>query len=151
MAYGLGGVTQQGDDNQALHVAKFSSASWIVDFGTFDHMTSDKSLVSQFYPSRSHHTIRIANGSHAKVVGKGTIQLSETLTLYSILFVSDLDCNLLSVSKLNKDLNCETKFLANSCVFQDLESSHDLRTWCQVVSYESNKDSAVSYVIEAYP
>ena len=84
-------------------------------------MIGDKLRFSQFYSSRSHHTIRIANGSHAKVVGKGTIQPSEIFTLYSILFVPDLDCSLLSVSKLNKDLNCETKFLANSCVFQDLE------------------------------
>ena len=115
LAYGLR-VTQQGDDNQTLHVAKSSSASWIVDYGASDHMTGDKSLFSQFYPSWSHHTVHIANGSHAKVVEKGTIQLLETLTLYSILFLPDLDCNLLSVSKLNKDLNCENKFLVNSCV-----------------------------------
>ena len=80
-------------------------------------MTGDKSLFSQFYPSRGHHTVHVANGSIATVIGKGTIQLSVTLTLYSVLFVLDLDCNLLSVSKLNKGLNCETKFLANSCVF----------------------------------
>ena len=104
--------------------------------------------------------------SHAKVVGKGTIQLSKTLTLYSVLFVLDLECNLLTVSKLNKDLNCETKFLVNSCVFQDLELGrmidneelcaglyilkvdqspiiHVLRTQCQTVNYESNMDSAI--------
>ena len=34
----------------------------------------------------------------------------------------NLDCNLISVHKLNRDLNCETKFVANSYVFQDLES-----------------------------
>ena len=81
LAYGLGGVTQQGDGNQTLHVAKSSSVSWIVDSGVSNHMTGDKSLFSQFYPSRSHHTVCIANGSHAKVVGKGTIQLLETLSL----------------------------------------------------------------------
>ena len=153
LVYDLGGVTQQGDYNQTLHVAKSSFAPWIVDSGASDHITGDKSLFSQFYPSRSHHTVRIANDSHAKVVGKGTIQLSEILTLYSVLFVSSLDCNLLSIRTLNKDLNCETKFLVNSSVFQDLESErmfgnaelcaglyilkvdkspigHDLRTWC---------------------
>ena len=39
-----------------------------------------------------------------------------------MLFVPNLDCNLLSISKLNRDLDCETKFLAESCVFQDLKS-----------------------------
>ena len=129
-------------------------------------MTGDKSLFSQFYPSWSHHTVCIANDSHAKVVGKGTIQLSEILTLYSVLFVPDLDCNLIFVRKLNKDLNCETKFLVNSSVFRDMESErmignaelctglyilkvdkspigHDLRTWCLTVNYEFNKDSAI--------
>ena len=56
------------------------------------------------------------------MVGKGTIQLSKTLTLYYVLFVLDLDCSPLFVRKLNKDLNYVTKFLANSCVFQDFES-----------------------------
>ena len=46
LAYGLVGVTQQGDDNQTLHVAKSSFASWIVDSGASDHMTGDKSLFS---------------------------------------------------------------------------------------------------------
>ena len=46
--------------------------------------------------------------------------ISPILILKSILFVPNLDCNLISVNKLNKDLNCETKFVANSCVFSGL-------------------------------
>ena len=34
----------------------------------------------------------------------------------------NVDCNLIFVRNLNRDLICETKFVANSCVFQDLES-----------------------------
>ena len=64
----------------------------------------------------------IANGSRSRVAGTGTIHLSNTLTLHLVLFVPDLDCNLISVSRLNNDLHCETKFLAKSCVFQDLSS-----------------------------
>lgn len=54
------------------------------------------------------------------MVGLGTIHLLNTLTLYSILFVRDFDCNLISVSKLNSDLHYEIKFFARYYVFQDL-------------------------------
>ena len=57
-----------------------------------------------------------------KLLGSGTFYISPTLILKSDLFVPKLDCNLISINKLNRDLNYETKFLANSCVFQDLES-----------------------------
>ena len=77
---------------------------------------------STFSLCTNHQTVRIANGTRTKVVGTGTIHLSNTLILKSVLFVPDLDCNLISVSRLNHDLNCETKFLANSCVFQDLST-----------------------------
>ena len=57
-----------------------------------------------------------------KLLGSGTFYISPTLILKSVLFVPKLDRNLISINKLNRDLNYETKFVANSCVFQDLES-----------------------------
>ena len=36
-----------------------------------------------------------------------------------MLFVPNLNCNLLSVSKINQDLNCLTKFSTKSCEFKD--------------------------------
>lgn len=108
--------------NQALHVARSPSTSWIVDSGASEHMTGDKSLFSTYTPCQDYHTIRIANGSHSKVAGTGTIYLSRNLILHSVLFVPDLDCNLISVSRINRDLHCETKFFSTSCVFQELGS-----------------------------
>lgn len=85
-------------------------------------MTGDRSLFTTYYPCNGYQTVRIANGTRTKVEWAGTIHLSETLTLYSVLFVPDLNCNLISVSKLNSDLHCETKFFAKYCVFWDLNS-----------------------------
>ena len=93
------------------------------------------------------------------------------LFLQSVLYVPELDCNLLSVSKLNSNLKCETKFLAQYFVFQALESGktigsaklcsrlyllkapsplvgHQLNSKCQSVKslkscFHSNKDNEV--------
>ena len=46
---------------------------------------------------------------------KNYLSLKDTHSL----LVPDLDCNLISVSKLNLDLLCETEFFAKSCAFQD--------------------------------
>ena len=85
-------------------------------------MTGDQTLFSSYYPYHGTFTVRITYGTYSKVAGIGTVNLSRTLALQSILFVLNLDCNLLLVSKLNRDLNCGTKFLAKSCVFKDLKS-----------------------------
>lgn len=36
----------------------------------------------------------------------GSIRLTDTITLHHVLFVPKLNCNLISVSQLNDDLNC---------------------------------------------
>jgi len=106
----------------AMHATTSPHSAWVVDSGASEHMTGDKSLFSNFSPCKTPQTVRIANGTRTKVVGTGIIYLSNTLILNSVLFVPDLDCSLISVSRLNRDLNCETKFLADSCVFQDLST-----------------------------
>lgn len=115
-------VVSQPSFSQALHVSHSPTTSWIVDSGASDHMTGDKSLFSTYTSCQVNQTVRIANGSRSHVAGIGTICISEKLTLYSVLYVPDLDCNLISVSKLNRDHHCETKFFAKYCVFQDLAS-----------------------------
>lgn len=66
--------------------------------------------------------MRVANKSLSKVTGSGSVQLTTDICLHSVLFVLDLACNLLSVSKLNHDLACTIKFFVDSCVFLDLTS-----------------------------
>lgn len=106
-----------GSGNLALHVAESSSFSWIVDSSASNHMTGDKSIFATYSPCNGHQTVRIANGTRTEVTGTRTINLSNTIILYSVLFVPDLNCNLISINKPNKDLNCETKFFAKHFVF----------------------------------
>ena len=46
--------------------------------------------------------------------------------LQSVLHVPNLDYNLLSISKLTKDLNCITKFSSHLCEFQALNSERTI-------------------------
>ena len=84
-------------------------------------MTGDRSLFLSCSPCSSNLTVRIADGSCSKVAGTRTVYISPTLILKSVLFMPNLHCYLICMHKLNRDLDCENKFVANSCVFQDLE------------------------------
>ena len=67
-------------------------------------------------------SVRIADGSFTPIAGAGSVQLTKDLSLSSVLYVPKLDCNLLSISKLTRDLNCMTKFYSNFCDFQAADS-----------------------------
>ena len=67
------------------------------------------------------YTVRIADGSLSKVVGIGSIRVTNDLNLNFVLHVPNLDCNLLSISKLTHDLHCEARFFSNLSKFQELD------------------------------
>ena len=112
-----GSFAHKGNYLSALFVNSMSSKPWIVDSGASDHMTRDASLFQHYSPCREGLTVKIANGSLSKVAGTGSIILSVDLTIQSVHHVPNLDCNLLLVSKLSRDLNCVAKFFSNLCEF----------------------------------
>ncbi|RVX04713.1 Retrovirus-related Pol polyprotein from transposon TNT 1-94 [Vitis vinifera] len=67
-------------------------------------------------------TLAHKDGSLSKVAGTGSVVLSRDLTLNFVLLVPNLDCNLLSISKLTKEKRCITNFSSTHCEFQDLDS-----------------------------
>nr|KYP57492.1 hypothetical protein KK1_003756 [Cajanus cajan] len=80
-------------------------------------MTGDLTVFKSYSPCLNNYTVRIADGTLSKVMGKGSVIISQNITLNSVLYVPKLDCNLLSISKLARDLNCVTKFFPNLCEF----------------------------------
>ena len=115
-------VAQRGNFLHALNTSKERTKSWIIDSRASDHMTGDFTLFSSYSPCPYNYTVWIADGTHSKVMGKGSIIISQNITLESVLYVPKLDCNLLSISKITRDLKCVTKFFPNLCEFQILES-----------------------------
>ncbi|GAA0147742.1 hypothetical protein LIER_07368 [Lithospermum erythrorhizon] len=106
-----------------VHIAESSKlSSWIVDSGASEHMTGDVNVFYKFSPHPSPSTVRIADGSHSKVAGIGSIKLTKNIILSSVLYVPKLDCNLISVGKLTRDLDCVTKFYPKLCEFHAVDS-----------------------------
>ncbi|KAI5411829.1 hypothetical protein KIW84_056775 [Lathyrus oleraceus] len=98
------------------------SHTWIVDSGASDHMIGEYTIFFLYGPCASNQKIKIADGSFSAIAGKGSVVLSPMLTLKNVLDVPNLSCNLISVSKLAQDINCQTNFFRSHCVFQDLNS-----------------------------
>ncbi|KAH9726803.1 hypothetical protein KPL70_008430 [Citrus sinensis] len=63
--------------------------------GASEHMTRDSSQLKSVLPS-SQSVISTANGSTSSIIGEGSITLSNTLTLDTVLVVPSLEYNLLS-------------------------------------------------------
>ena len=86
----------------------YKSNTWIIDTGATNHMVH---FVAQLTTITSivHICVYFPNGEQALVTHVGTVQVSSTLTLTNLLF------NLISVSKLTKNICCCLIFLGDCC------------------------------------
>ncbi|KAI5349206.1 hypothetical protein L3X38_002093 [Prunus dulcis] len=82
--------------DSTFHMSSKNSA-WIIDSGAKDHMTFDP---SQFINRKSSTPSMVSNANDipSPVVGEGSLSLSTSLHLDSVLLVPSLDHNLLSVA-----------------------------------------------------
>ncbi|RVX20036.1 Retrovirus-related Pol polyprotein from transposon RE2 [Vitis vinifera] len=119
---GSGTLAHKSNFLSAFTAGKKRKKPWIVDSGASDHMTGDATIFDTYSSCPNNLTVRIAYGSLSKVAGTGSVVLSRDLTLNSVLLVPNLDCNLLSISKLTKEKRCITNFSSTHCEFQDLDS-----------------------------
>lgn len=85
-------------------------------------MIGDINVFQNYSPCSSLFAVPIADGLFSKVARTGSVKLTKELYLSVVLYVSKLDCNLISISKLMNELNCVTKFFPNLCKFQAVDS-----------------------------
>ena len=97
-----------------------NSTPWILDSGASDHMTNRSKVFQTYKPTSGFNTVKTADGSLSKIVGTGSINLSDTLNLKNVLHVPRLSCSLLSIHKLCRDSNCHADFYAPHCIIQEL-------------------------------
>ena len=96
--------------------------SWIIDSGATDHMTGSSKIFSSYKPCARNKKIKITDGSLSAIAGKGSVFISPSLTLHNVLHVPNLSCNLLSISKITHDHQCQVNFYPSYCEFQELTS-----------------------------
>ena len=63
--------------------------------------------------------IGLPNGTYTMAKEQGSLALGDGLELKNVLYVPKLNCNLVSISKLCKQLNCAVTYFDDFCVIQD--------------------------------
>ncbi|KAI5323968.1 hypothetical protein L3X38_033041 [Prunus dulcis] len=102
-----------------LFIGPLKKSAWIINSCATDHMTFDPGqLISQ--KSSTPSVVSNSNGTPSPVVGERSLSLSASLHLDSVLLVSSLNHNLLSVAQLTTTLRCTVTFWVNHCIFQDI-------------------------------
>ncbi|KAA0042161.1 Cysteine-rich RLK (RECEPTOR-like protein kinase) 8 [Cucumis melo var. makuwa] len=101
---------------------------WILDSGATDHFTSFSEHFVTYTSCAGNEKIQIADGSLAPIAGKGQIVLFDGFSLQNVLHVPKLSYNLLSISKITRELHCKATFLPESVCFQDLNSGRTIGT-----------------------
>lgn len=97
-----------------------NSDIWLVDSGATDNMTPKSCSLSDVETRDPKQAIGVANGTRIPVKGIGKMEIFSSTT--DVLFVPSLSSNLLSVSKITKQLKCRAIFSPYDVVFQDLAS-----------------------------
>jgi len=106
-----------------LTTNKFTE-NWLIDSGYINHMTHDRKLFTELDRNIS-SKVKIGNGTHLKVEGKGTVAIethSNFKLISDVLYVPEINQNLLSVSQL-LDRGYKVLFEDISCVIEDTEGT----------------------------
>ena len=112
-------AANQGTLSRANGTRIQDDSMWILDSGCTDHMTGNLNLLWDIQPYPKNSGVQIAYGTLAPIQGVGKVKVSPSMTLFPVLFVPKLNCNLMSVSQLTRDLKCEVVFGDGICEFQD--------------------------------
>ena len=80
-------------------------------------MTGSAKLFASYIPCAGYKKIKIEDGSLLGIAEKGSIAISPSITLCDVLHDPKLSCNLLSISKLIHDMNCQAQFFQSHCEF----------------------------------
>jgi hypothetical protein len=104
--------TSTGSDEK-LH-GKISKTDWLLDSGASHHMTGDLKRLQCVYQI-PYVSVVLPNGDYTVVKQEGSVVLDE-IVLNIVLYVPNLNCNLISSSKLIKDSDCFITFTNEWCV-----------------------------------
>ncbi|XP_019244427.1 PREDICTED: uncharacterized protein LOC109224294 [Nicotiana attenuata] len=118
------------NNNSSANVAGMSTAllvsncpkAWIIDIGAINYMVSDINMLNQesIVENTNPKRVCLPNGEISNVTHTGTSSISARSTLSNIFHLPQFKFNLMSVSKMTKELACAATFYPHFCIFQDL-------------------------------
>ncbi|OIS98633.1 putative mitochondrial protein, partial [Nicotiana attenuata] len=125
-------VANQQEEEQLFVATCFmgssSSDSWLIDSGCTNHMTNDETLFRELDRSAT-SKVKIGNGDYIAVKGKGTLAFetySGTKTISDVLYVPEIDQNLLSVGQLLQK-GFKVIFENQKCLIKDVKDQEVFR------------------------
>lgn len=145
-------VADQDEEDQmfaaSCHSAAISSESWLIDSGCTNHMSSDITLFKNLKPSKV-TKVRIGNGDYIPAKGSGTIAItttSGTKTISDVLYVPEIDQNLLSVGQL-LEKGFKISFENFHCLIYDSTGKEMLRVKMRgkSFSYDPTEEEQMAY------
>jgi len=92
---------------------------WVLDSGASDHVSGNSALFSKLSTPKYPHYITVADGSKVEATGVGQVSPIPSLSLSSVLLIPNCPFNLISISKLNRSLNCAISFTSDSFLIHD--------------------------------
>lgn len=95
---------------------------WIIDSGASDHMSSCEKMFLSCSPCAGNQRVKIIDGSYSVVARIGSTDIGPNITLRAVLHVPKRSYNLLSISKITKDVDSVVNFSSFLRVFQDRTS-----------------------------
>ncbi|XP_074356025.1 uncharacterized protein LOC141695697 [Apium graveolens] len=98
---------------------ELTSNIWIIDTGASRHVTGKLNCLINIYEVPV-VPVGLPDGQTVVANKKGSVRLSENIYLRHVLYVPELNCNLISISQLSDDLNYFVQFSSNICAIQDL-------------------------------
>jgi hypothetical protein len=96
------------------------NTKWVLDSGATDHMIGNQMLLKNYRTIISDQYFTVVNDEQIKIKGWGIISIFQKKFLQNVFYVENCSVNLLSISKLSKELNCEIIFKGKIIFFQDL-------------------------------
>lgn len=113
----LGNSTPKPTDDRLM--GEYFINPWIIiDTGASMHVTGNIKLLSNLV-NIPECPVGLPDGNKSFASKCGKARLSHGLVLKNVLYVPQLNCNLISVSHLSDDLNFVVQFTNNLCVIQD--------------------------------
>ena len=100
-------------------LSKISSPHRIIDSSATNHTSSSPKLFLHEDKNISLPPVLLPSREKANIVAKGSLPLNSIYYLHDVC-VPTFKANLMSVSRLTRDLNCSMTFFPHWCVLQDL-------------------------------
>ncbi|KAJ0079986.1 hypothetical protein Patl1_24157 [Pistacia atlantica] len=85
-------------------------------------MTTSLNTLNKLMGTVSPSTVRLPNEHHSTITHIGSCNIGLDRKLTNVLFVPNFKFNLISISKVTKDLSCFVSFYPNFCIFQGLSN-----------------------------